>query len=113
MKKKTVRKPQTKQTAARGVKIKTSERASSTSFWTMSIYVYWFIILFFIAATFYILGRSYAPKDNTPQQEVVEIIETSEPEVEAEEEKLMQAPDYYERAKSEIIAGNVITAKVM
>ena len=105
MKKKTVKKPQTKQTAARGVKIKTSERASATSSWTMSIYVYWFIILFFIAATFYILGRSYAPKDTTPQQEVVEIIETSGPA--SQEEKLMQAPDYYERAKSEIIAGNV------
>ena len=27
--------------------------------WSLSIYVYWFIILFFIAATFYILGRSH------------------------------------------------------
>ena len=27
--------------------------------WSLSIYIYWFIILFFIAATFYILGRSH------------------------------------------------------
>ena len=36
--------------------------------WSASIYIYWFIILFFIAATFYILGRArstYAP-DKAP-----------------------------------------------
>ena len=112
MKKKTVKKPQAKQTAVRGVTIKSSERASSNSSWTMSIYVYWFIILFFIAATFFILGRSYMPKDTASKSETVEIIETSEPATEesSTEEKLKQAPDYYEDGKSEIIAGNVENA---
>ena len=32
--------------------------ATGASVWSWAIYAYWFIILFFIAATFYILGRS-------------------------------------------------------
>ena len=41
--------------------------------WSLSIYVYWFIILFFIAATFYILGRSHGVLDHraTPNDNVV------------------------------------------
>lgn len=34
-------------------------RSSHFSAWSISIYIYWFIILFFISATFYILGRSH------------------------------------------------------
>ena len=52
----TVAKPRT--TAARKVNVKTAHRTNGMSSWSMSIYVYWFIILFFIAATFFILGRS-------------------------------------------------------
>ena len=33
--------------------------AAGASVWSWAIYAYWFIILFFIAATFYILGRSH------------------------------------------------------
>lgn len=100
MKKKTTKKTQTKVTAVRGVQIKTSERAPrSTSSWSMSIYVYWFIILFFIAATFYILGRSHVPTKATPVAGT-----------EITEENLMRATDYYTRGKSEILAGNMDSA---
>ena len=62
--------------------------------WSLSIYVYWFIILFFIAATFYILGRShndiYTPNDAAVTEEV-----------------LMQASDYYENGKTKLLAGNI------
>ncbi|MBO4480511.1 MAG: tetratricopeptide repeat protein [Alphaproteobacteria bacterium] len=97
MKKKVTRQTQTKVAAARGVQIKTSERASrSTSSWSMSIYVYWFIILFFIAATFYILGRSHVIQhtSNVASTEITE-------------ENLMRAGDFYTRGKSEILAGNM------
>lgn len=63
--------------------------------WSLSIYVYWFIILFFIASTFYILGRSHnvlnAPRVN----------------VEITEEALMQASDYYEQGKTKLLAGDI------
>ncbi len=64
--------------------------------WSMSIYVYWFIILFFIAATFYILGRSHgvmtAPVANN---------------VEITEEALLQSADYYESGKTKLLSGNI------
>lgn len=62
--------------------------------WSFSIYVYWIIILFFIAATFYILGRSHGvlnhrvPLNNT-----------------ITEEALMQGSDYYESGKTKLLAG--------
>lgn len=100
MKKKVTKKTQTKVAAVRGVQIKTSERAPrSASSWSMSIYVYWFIILFFIAATFYILGRAHVPTKATP------VVGT-----EITEENLMRATDYYTRGKSEILAGNMESA---
>ena len=40
-------------------KNKTNATKHAASTWNTPIYVYWFIILFFIAATFYILGRSH------------------------------------------------------
>ncbi len=100
MKKKIVKKTQTKTAAVRGVKIKTSERSTHHgSSWSMSIYVYWFIILFFIAATFYILGRSHAPF-KAHQSANGAIVE----------EQLMRANDYYTHGKSEILAGNMDAA---
>lgn len=54
--------------------------------WSASIYVYWFIILFFIAATFYILGRSHTTTTN----------------IAPSEEALMQASDYYESGKTKL-----------
>lgn len=61
--------------------------------WSLSIYIYWFIILFFIAATFYILGRSH----NGVQTSNIQITE----------EALMQANDYYESGKTKLLAGNI------
>ena len=65
--------------------------------WSVSIYVYWFIILFFIAATFYILGRSHNP---TPATSSVQITE----------EILLQSGDYYESGKAKLTAGNIADA---
>ncbi len=64
--------------------------------WSLSIYVYWFIILFFIAATFYILGRSHdTVMGKTPGA------------VEITEEVLMQSSDFYKSGQEKLIAGNV------
>jgi len=60
-----------------------------------SIYVYWFIILFFIAATFYILGRSQ------------EILHPSVSNNTVREEVLLQSNDYINSAKAKLSAGNV------
>lgn len=62
--------------------------------WSLSIYVYWFIILFFIAATFYILGRSH---NDIPDASSVQITE----------EILMQSADFYENGKEKLLAGNI------
>ncbi|MBO5739486.1 MAG: tetratricopeptide repeat protein [Alphaproteobacteria bacterium] len=62
--------------------------------WSLSIYVYWFIILFFIAATFYILGRSHNATQNTNEVQITE-------------EVLMQAADYYEKGREKLVAGNI------
>ena len=60
--------------------------------WSTPIYVYWFIILFFIAATFYILGRSHGMLHNPAT---------------LNEEILMQANDYFEAGKSKLEAGDI------
>ncbi len=62
--------------------------------WSVSIYVYWFIILFFIAATFYILGRSHNIQPETPAVQITE-------------EVLLQSGDYYESGKTKLTAGNI------
>lgn len=64
--------------------------------WSVSIYVYWFIILFFIAATFYILGRSH----NMQTTQSIQITE----------EVLLQSGDYYESGKTKLTAGNIAEA---
>ena len=70
----------------------------ASSVWSWTIYVYWFIILFFIAATFYILGRSHGvlnhrvPLNNSAM---------------VSEEALMQGSDYYESGKTKLLSGNV------
>ena len=68
--------------------------------WSVSLYVYWFIILFFIAATFYILGRSHGALTSRGAVNNVEITE----------EALMQSGDYYEKGKTELLAGNYESA---
>lgn len=107
MKNKTTKKAQVKTTAARGVKIKSATRSRGASSWSISIYVYWFIILFFIAATFYILGRSHlvnkdAQKLLDDNAERIEVVDSQNG-----EEQLMSAADYYNHGKGEILAGNI------
>lgn len=97
-------KTQPKTAAARGVQIKTSTRAGrNASSWSLSIYVYWFIILFFIAATFYILGRSHFNATTTVSVNGGTGIT---------EEELLRAGDYYTRGRAEVLAGNIDSALV-
>lgn len=67
---------------------------SASSVWSWTIYVYWFIILFFIAATFYILGRSH------------EFLHPSTQNVIITEEALIQPTDYVASAKEKLQVGN-------
>ena len=68
----------------------TTKTAAST--WSTPIYVYWFIILFFIAATFYILGRSHGMLHNPAT---------------LNEEILMQASDYFNNGRAKLEAGDI------
>ena len=68
---------------------------SASSPWSWTIYVYWFIILFFIAATFYILGRSH------------EFLHPSVDNVVVTEEVLMQPENYIASAKEKLANGNI------
>lgn len=77
--------------------IKTNKAKPCFNPWSLSIYVYWFIILFFIAATFYILGRTHN------SQPVVNNVEITE-------EVLLQAADYYESGKTKLLAGELDAA---
>ena len=78
-------------------KIKTAQVAkkteSSLNVWSWSIYAYWFIILFFIASTFYILGRSH--EFMHPSTNVV-----------VTEEALATPETYIERAKDKLVVGD-------
>lgn len=74
--------------------VKSNVKKTCFNPWSVSIYVYWFIILFFIAATFYILGRSHNGAVNTRDVQITE-------------EVLLQAADYYEKGKEKLLAGNV------
>lgn len=66
--------------------------------WSLSIYVYWIIILFFIAATFYILGRSHGVLNHrVPLNDSGTVAE----------EALLQASDYYESGRTKLLAGDV------
>ncbi len=65
---------------------------------SLSIYFYWFIILFFIAATFYILGRSHG---------TITTVAPTANNVEITEEALLQPADYYNSGRDKLIAGDV------
>lgn len=69
--------------------------------WSLSIYVYWFIILFFIAATFYILGRHHTTVSVNVASDAPEVVS------EINEEKLLQAHDYYESGKTKLTSGQI------
>lgn len=67
---------------------------TATSAWSWTIYVYWFIILFFIAATFYIIGRSQ------------EFLHPSLRRANITEEQLLQPSDYVESVKDKLSVGD-------
>ncbi len=73
-------------------KNKTNATKQAASTWNTPIYVYWFIILFFIAATFYILGRSHGMIHNPAT---------------LNEEILMQANDYFNAGQQKLAAGDI------
>ncbi len=73
---------------------------SASSVWSWTIYVYWFIILFFIATTFYILGRSHEFLHPTTQNIVIT------------EEPLVQPASDIESIKAKLQAGDVEEAMV-
>ncbi len=74
--------------------VKVNKAKPCSGSWSLSIYIYWFIILFFIAATFYILGRSHNAQPTTQNVTVTE-------------EALLQSADYYENGKTKLALGNV------
>ena len=76
------------------------EPACVSSVWSWTIYVYWFIILFFIAATFYIIGRGH------------EFLHPSSHNVVITEEALLQPEDYIKSAKEKLVVGNIDEAIV-
>ena len=71
--------------------------ANAASVWSWSIYAYWFIILFFIAATFYILGRSHEFMFDRPSTNLAE-------------ETLAKPDAYVESAKEKLIVGDMDAA---
>ena len=73
----------------------TKSSTCSNIIWSWTIYVYWFIILFFIAATFYIIGRSQ------------EFLHPSSRNLVVAEEKLLQSNDLFNNAKEKIVAGDM------
>ena len=70
---------------------------AGTSVWSWAIYAYWFIILFFIAATFYILGRSHEFMFDRPNTKLAE-------------ETLVQSDAYIESAKEKLVVGDMEAA---
>ena len=76
---------------------KVTVAGNTASVWSWSIYAYWFIILFFIAATFYILGRSHEFMFDRPSANLTE-------------ETLNQPSAYVESAKEKLVIGDMDAA---
>lgn len=92
---KNTRKPRVVAVAKKPAVKPVSATNTSSSSWSWTIYMYWFIILFFIAATFYILGRSH------------EYLHPAQHNVVVTEEVLKQSEDYIKNAKELLVAGNM------
>ncbi|MBR6010549.1 MAG: tetratricopeptide repeat protein [Alphaproteobacteria bacterium] len=90
----------TRNTKVSTKKVVVKEAGCSCAMWSWAIYVYWFIILFFIAATFYIIGRSQ------------EFLHPAVNNVVVTEEALLMPQDYIESAKEKINAGDIDAAIV-
>jgi tetratricopeptide (TPR) repeat protein len=87
----------TKKTKSTPVVSKPVQNSCCVNVWSWSIYAYWFIILFFIASTFYILGRSH--EFTHPRTDMI-----------VAEEVLAQAEDYVAKAKEKLVAGDMDAA---
>ena len=87
----------TKKTKSTVIASKANQSACCVNVWSWSIYAYWFIILFFIASTFYILGRSH---EFTHPRTNVSVVE----------EALLQSEDYVATAKEKLVAGDMDAA---
>ncbi len=98
MKKTTKAKTQKTVRATKNAPVAATKSKQTYNPWSFSIYVYWMIILFFIAATFYILGRSHGVLNHrVPLSNSATITE----------EALLQGSDYYETGKTKLLAGEV------
>ena len=103
MKKTTTSKNAKRTTPVNSVAMHATPNKKTYNPWSMSIYVYWFIILFFIAATFYILGRSHGVLNHrVPLNNNTNI----------SEEALMGASEYYESGKTKLLTGEIEDAIV-
>ena len=79
--------------------METKKEVKKLSNRSLSIYVYWFIIIFFIASTFYILGRSHNL-----------LIKSDVNNVEVSEEHLMQVSEYLNSGKVNLIEKKIDNA---
>ena len=77
------------------IKVHTKVSGGGCVVWSWTIYVYWFIILFFIAATFYIIGRGHEFLHPTNRNIVIA------------EESLMRPQDYIDAAKEKMNTGDI------
>ena len=100
---KKVSKPQNRpRVAPRPASVRDNAKKTSCNSWSVSIYVYWIIILFFIAAAFYTLGFGHAKRTDSVTPNNVEITE----------EALLQPNDYYANAREKLLNGNIADAIV-
>ena len=90
----------------KSAKITETPKTDFCNVWSWTIYVYWFIILFFIAATFYIIGRGQEILHPTTNTNIV-VTETAVDTGALKEENLKKAEDYIEDAKDKLIVGNI------
>lgn len=98
MKKQTSAKKTKHMATTNSAALRATPKQKTANPWSVSIYIYWFIILFFIAATFYILGRSHGVlNQRVPLNNNVTVTE----------EALMGATDYYESGKTKLLAGDI------
>jgi len=74
-----------------------------------SLYVYWFIILFFVSATCYILGRSYSITNPIRGAEISESFAMNMSNL-SPEERAKASVEYLESGKEKLFAGNYVGA---
>lgn len=92
--KKTAKAPQKKSAVKKQSKEIKEIESPTFNAWSLSIYVYWFIILFFISATFYVVGRSHG------------LLHPFTNNIEITEESFKSSNDYYESGKENLANGN-------